>query len=379
MRNIAFMGLMMMLVFLTACKPTTFNAKDLEQEISISAQTRFHELITPFQTFSQEQSPVIESDTELKFSFPQSALEGGGTLKHHKVFFQEAEKADTALQMAWTSHRAPLYEIPKSVALQIATLATGNKMYAQIQDAEVFFGEGSYETLLSNAVLKQIKNKRIELTSTKIVQLSFVANPRYDRIGKAIETLFFSELGNERVQTGKTYQAQITQLSEQYTQELNKLLGVLAPLGIKSNTGTLIRDSTGENQLTLSPQGKSLKLSFKQQTQSIILELFITPHNLEANISLIDPNSPKTHYPSLKFSLHPQANRYEFQITLTKQHRPTQQTPEWTLKGRREQEKTEEKKLTLNYKAIMKIQSLSLAEDQKLNIEREGKQVINAS
>ncbi|MBO4204223.1 hypothetical protein J5893_05440 [bacterium] len=52
-----------------------------------------------------------------------------------------------------------------------------------------------------NLVLKQIRDKRIDLSSNQSIEISIFNTPRYDEIAQIITSLFFTDFSPQRKKT----------------------------------------------------------------------------------------------------------------------------------------------------------------------------------
>ncbi len=280
--------------------------------------------------------------------------------------------------MSRNSNNGKINDGEKSLALNLETLYSNKKMYAHLNDFDVFFGEGSYDATVINLLLKQINKKRIELSSTPEIGISVFNTPRYNILVEGLTTFFSTNLSTNREKVrDDTYSSKILEVPIAYTLQMQEIIRLLSPFGIDIDGSEFVRQPEMENEILLSPQGKEIRLTFKSYDQTIPITLFLTKSTINIDISVINGKIDNTNYPTLSLTLTPQnAKTYHFNAELRKLHLSPKQPPEWTLSGKFEFTNKKTDSITINIDALMEIKSLALADDQKLNIAIKGSETL---
>lgn len=365
-------------ILLSACQKTELTAEELQKSFHQANQSRLENITKTLTPFSTEQTPTLHSVSQTIFSFPESSLKGGGILNIQKIISNQKEKADITLDVDRQSTDKKINKEEKSLSLAIETLSANQNMYGQIHDFDIFLWEGNYQAMTLNLVLKQIRDKRIDLSSNQSIEISIFNTPRYDEIAQIITSLFFTDFSPQRKKTkNDTYRWEILELPTTYTLQMQEIMRLLAPFGIYIDQSEFVWAPEMDNEILLSPKGKEIRLTFKSYNQFIPVTLLLTKEQLEIHISVV--SSEDETYPTLSLTLSPKnAKTYTFTGELRKLHNSPKEPPERTINGKFQ---LAEKNGILNttYNILMQITSLALADDQKLNIAIQWTETLQAT
>lgn len=349
-------------IILTGCK--IFDENITPEDYIARADGRFAELESDFSTFSLDQMPSLSSQTEISFSFPDSNLSGNGIITIDKESYKTDEKSDIDAYITRKWEDFLPSEAPKSFQTQIQTRFIDQKMYALINQMELFMGSGNIDAHFFNLMIKDALDKRIRLSSEKTTPVIIVETPRYGELIHTIGLIFSSE--------------NVDNLKTENIKSVISLLSSLLNLWIDMTDFQL--DSTADNTLVADQQQRRETLYFQSGKDKIIREVTVNKDSLTLEMVIQDSTDEELLlYPSIKIQLTPRKNhQYDISGEMRLLHDSPQQPPERSFEWKIGL-KPQHDELKINFNALIHITTLELAKWEKLNIMIQGTQQLKKS